>query len=996
MDNSGNYQWSYGYQGQDYSQEEIGFEYQRPSYYSPSKNGYEFGGSQYQGPEYQGNTIEPPYHHESLQQGHQYMSNMPQLEQHYPPSGIPDGAHYMTQGPAQEHYEYDPGQSELFRDQTVDYENNCSNQTAPPVPEMCVEEAGAFNNPIYESEQPSVRDTTFVVAEVEATPLHQSEASVGASAVVIAEVEENSLHQSTPFVGNSAIIAAEFEATLLHQPEAKAVTKNPILVSPKVVESRRFNWADDSSEEDTLVDELQSATGESVAMTNPQTSEKLEIDNEDNTDAKHNVPTKALVEVKPTSDWSASGVSATTANNQSEDRVRVESVATADIGNQKHPLATSKQEISPVFDTEELPATEETATTHRQTAPQDDNISGPQTREIVDSTVNETVIARHESAPQNDHVSVPKSTVMVTGAANETATTQHKTTQYETTTQDGHEPVPASHTTILFAVGEIPAVHSPVLAVPLVENELPKVETEENPWQTVERSAKYGRQPKLRKVYGSGAITSGRKPSSGSSWASIVSVPTAPVTPTKKTDLALDVQQKLESPGPVTAGVQQNVIRPEAKRKLYISDIPKETTYADLLHGIKGGLIDDIYLSSQSPDRHQHHQLKTGRPRSEKNDPCFAYITFYSEEGAQRCVQYLRHIDAAQGSTVSTSSKKQANTYTSMHKPVAHITLSGHRTPVYCREKDQRILQRDVVEAVQFHQGTRVLIFTFRKNIRIKLPHTGNSSTWDIWQKALSRDNGTPGLELIQRHIQVWRNTPKIDVESIELLPTITEAPATKKPSTVPKLFLGAPADQTFRVRVSLIRISVAQKVKQILEQDIMFREHCSISFAPDPCAEEFTIPEPITVPEASNTIQGDTTSGSTPGTPTKLRKKKKKAAALKIGVGVEDSEAFPPLPRSASFKTSDEMKTPTSVTLWTSKELPLAVRTRDSSVVKETEETEKPADNAEDDETKSVTSSHRSVSSTCRTIPIFGDIEAIDTGKEEGTVDMPANRKGK
>ncbi|KAF8535110.1 hypothetical protein BDD12DRAFT_912983 [Trichophaea hybrida] len=859
ISNPENYQWYSGFEEQNYPQQDIPFEYQHPTYYSPPQNRYEYEQTQYPVPDYQDGTNERHFPHDGLQPEHQ-------LEHHYL---LPDEAQYMTQDPTQEQYgEYDAAQSQQFHDQTVEYDDCSIRQNFADATELWVEETGAVEGALELNSKP------------------EQQQSVDGSTITV-DIETDSIRVS----------------------ESEDANTVPIV---SIQELRRFNWADDSSEEGTLVNEPQYPIGKSVALTNTETSKKQG---------------PVTIEIPPGQ-----------ANDKDVDHDGGEDSIILQAGANLQSNDFSSRNEALEVGIENVPEIEEiTAISH-------------------DTEIQDCAVLGSEASV----VKVP-------------------------------------------AVDESPALTiAPASPVPLVEKEKAEVENEENQWMTVERSTKHGRQSKRGKAGGSappsGTVTPNRKPSAGSSWASIASASAAlvvPHTPTKKAAVAVDFQQKSDSPGSATGGIPQDCIKMDAKRKLYLSDVPKETTYAELLRGIKGGLIDDVYLSSQSPDRHQHHQMKVGRPKPEKSEPCFAYVTFFSQEGAQRCIEYLRHIDGQN----SNEPWRQVGPYMGFRdaKPVAHITLSGRRVAVYCRERDQRILQRDVLEAVQLHQGTRILIFTFRKNIRIKPPHTGNSSKWDTWQKALSRENGIAGMEMIKRHIQIWKNTPSVDVESIELLPTITESPATKKPSRVPKLFLGAPADQTFTIRVSLVRISVALKVKQVLEQDIMFKEHCNITFAPDPCAEPFIIAEPTAAQENSNTIQGDDMSESTPATPTKSRKKKKKLAAIKVkNLPVEDSEVFPPLPHSVSGTSASEVKTPTSATLWTSKELPLAVKTGDPPVMNEADNAEKSTDISGDEETKSAFGSQRSVSSANRAIPIFGDIEAINTANEQGTVDMPTNRKGK
>jgi hypothetical protein len=398
-------------------------------------------------------------------------------------------------------------------------------------------------------------------------------------------------------------------------------------------------------------------------------------------------------------------------------------------------------------------------------------------------------------------------------------------------------------------------------------------------WTTVGRSKKLSRSvsPAMRTPGANTDVGAEKKPSS---WANIVSSP--PSTGLLSIPRAVQTTQgELNTPTPN---------KDFGRRKMYIPEVPQGTSYAEILGQLRGGIIDDVYVSGLSPELHQYTQVKGRAQNDGGSGTWFGYVTFYSETGLMRCIEHLNNTDHKVHGTPIPNDRGRI--YQPPGVAVAHITLKERRFPVYIRERDQRPLQDDTISAVTKFGGTRVLNLTFKKSIRCKAPHTGNVATWESWRRAFTQDDGKEALIKIQQAIQIWKGCPEVYVESIEQLPVQTAAVEVRK-STVPKTFLGSRDGETFKVRICMLRISVAQKVFQYVQADMQFRDHCLATYGADHCAEEIARFEKFV---------GAPIAGATP-VKKKLPKLKKKKSS---GVHAGDDEEFPPLPASGKKKTNE------------------------------------------------------------------------------------------
>lgn len=258
-----------------------------------------------------------------------------------------------------------------------------------------------------------------------------------------------------------------------------------------------------------------------------------------------------------------------------------------------------------------------------------------------------------------------------------------------------------------------------------------------------------------------------------------------------------------------------NIQLAHGRRKLYIPTLPWGAGYGDVLKHLKGGLIDDIFISEKS------HSL--GTVHGDK----FAYVTFYSEEGARKWVEYLQHVDSLLNRPAMAAAAAQLPQSSSQgFSTVAFLTINGQRMPVLSRDVDQRPRPRNITDAVERQHATRVLSLTFRRGIRLR-GSLGDTAGWQAWQDGLSAYGGQSALAVIRRHVEHSGRSQDVDVESVELV----------QPSSQGRGGTAAAGGVVFKVHVSLVRISDARGAKAVLEQHKQYREHCFFGYAPDPCA---------------------------------------------------------------------------------------------------------------------------------------------------------------
>jgi hypothetical protein len=420
-----------------------------------------------------------------------------------------------------------------------------------------------------------------------------------------------------------------------------------------------------------------------------------------------------------------------------------------------------------------------------------------------------------------------------------------------------------------------------------------------------------------------------------------------PVRQKAATKPAPAITRSVSSPLPAVV-TPKPVVDRRGMRKIYIPVIPKETTYEELLASMKGGLIDDVFISAQSPSRQQHSDTSNNHTRG-KNAPdgqSFAYVTFYNQEATEHCIKYLRHIDHKQHGVKAPSGPLIQTE--GAPKPVAFVTLQGQRHAVYCRLGDQRPLQDDVVEVVEVQKGTRALLFTFRKNVGLKAPHTGNATVWENWQKWFTKDDGSVGTGEVLKALQIWAGKPKVDIEKIEyfpVAPVAAELTTAKKQPSVLKANSGTPA-QTFRVLVRCTRISIAAKIRDILKGNHMFKEHCQITFAPDPCSEVIVVEseEKVVTADGPSNLTVKAVSEEAVSTTKSPRKNNKKKKSNKVMI--EDKNAFPDLPRTKTASEIDDQQDAKPVE-WKKPSPPPVRRTQSGDIL----ESKMPVNEAEEEE---------------------------------------------
>lgn len=155
------------------------------------------------------------------------------------------------------------------------------------------------------------------------------------------------------------------------------------------------------------------------------------------------------------------------------------------------------------------------------------------------------------------------------------------------------------------------------------------------------------------------------------------------------------------------------------RRKFFLSPLPTTATYDSVIRQLKGGMLEDIYISGLSP-----HPSAWKGPRGKYNssqdflhdNSWHAHVSFYSEEGASKFWELVQ------------SSREYAGPYQSRYggfddQPPGFFYLDGMRVLVNWRHNDQRVVNSLTAKAVMEEKATRCLLLTFNVEATMKSRH---------------------------------------------------------------------------------------------------------------------------------------------------------------------------------------------------------------------------------------------------------------------------------
>lgn len=282
---------------------------------------------------------------------------------------------------------------------------------------------------------------------------------------------------------------------------------------------------------------------------------------------------------------------------------------------------------------------------------------------------------------------------------------------------------------------------------------------------------------------------------------------------------------------------QQNTTRTEiplppsetgGRRKFFLHPIPKTATYDSVTQQLKGGMLEDIYISGLSPHPSAWKGPK-GEPRASRDVPhdisWYAHVSFYSMEGASRFWELVQ------------SGKGYSGPYQSRYggfddQDPGFFFLDGVRVLVNWRHNDQRVVNPLTVKAVTEEKATRRLLLTFNSEAALG---SRNMTHFLAITKESEKGEGFAFIKKVVADIETWGQADS-NLQGIRLLDEVLEQ-ATPNPTAS---FTNKPPPRQVKVLVNFIKLLTAAKIKKYLSSRPEYGQDgfCRVEYYKDECDE--------------------------------------------------------------------------------------------------------------------------------------------------------------
>ncbi|KAL0635300.1 hypothetical protein Q9L58_005788 [Maublancomyces gigas] len=268
------------------------------------------------------------------------------------------------------------------------------------------------------------------------------------------------------------------------------------------------------------------------------------------------------------------------------------------------------------------------------------------------------------------------------------------------------------------------------------------------------------------------------------------------------------------------------------RRKFFLSPLPTTATYDSVIRQLRGGMLEDIYISGLSP-----HPSAWKGPR-EKSNPCqnfphdntwHAHVSFYSEEGASKFWELVQS-----GGEYSGSYQSRYGGFDD--QPPGFFYLDGIRVFVNWRHNDQRVVNSLTAKAVTEEKATRCLLLTF--NIEAAM----RSRIITLFKDSINTENsaGHAFVEKIAADIENWGQADS-NLQGIQLLDEDALNPQTVAVSgTLAAGTTVQSSPKNVRILVSFIKLLTAVKMKKYLSGRHGYGHNgfCTVEYHKDECDE--------------------------------------------------------------------------------------------------------------------------------------------------------------
>lgn len=285
------------------------------------------------------------------------------------------------------------------------------------------------------------------------------------------------------------------------------------------------------------------------------------------------------------------------------------------------------------------------------------------------------------------------------------------------------------------------------------------------------------------------------------------------------------------------------------RRKFFLSPLPTTATYDSVIRQLKGGMLEDIYISGLSP-----HPSAWKGPRGNFNssqdfphdNSWHAHVSFYSEEGASRFWELVQ------------SSREYTSPYQSRYggfddQPPGFFFLDGMRVLVNWRHNDQRVVNSLTAKAVTEEKATRCLLLTFDVEAAM------GSKNMTPFMTSIVETEKRKELAFVKKvaaDIENWGQADS-NLQGIRLFEDLPDNPPNSQEVAASNATAISNSTQSHpkevKILVSFIKLLTAVKMKRYLSgrQGYGNNGFCIIEYHKDECDE------PIDTLQATRTVDG-------------------------------------------------------------------------------------------------------------------------------------------
>lgn len=276
------------------------------------------------------------------------------------------------------------------------------------------------------------------------------------------------------------------------------------------------------------------------------------------------------------------------------------------------------------------------------------------------------------------------------------------------------------------------------------------------------------------------------------------------------------------------------------RRKFFLSPLPTTATYDSVIRQLRGGMLEDIYISGLSP---HPSAWKGPREKSNKKSNSFqdflhdntwhAHVSFYSEEGASKFWELVQ------------SSREYSGPYQSRYggfddRPPGFFYLDGMRVLVNWRHNDQRVVNSLTMKAVTEEKATRCLLLTFNVEVAMR------SRIMTPFKASINNTENSAGHAFVKKiaaDIENWGQADS-NLQRIQLLDNIYEDAldpqmvAASNTLTTNTTIQSSP--KNVKILVSFIKLLTAVKMKKYLSSRHGYGHNgfCTVEYHKDECDE--------------------------------------------------------------------------------------------------------------------------------------------------------------